>query len=138
MANNNDAKILLLKQQIEEKKIKLGKSQKFTPLTNCSIEFDGVRTNIQTFNNKEQVINMLVKLNSLAMSAKELELLNEYKISGYSVIDWITDLKAKLDFMGRKEEEQKLKAMEATLDKLLSDEKKVELELDAIAASLKE
>lgn len=137
MVNTNDQKILNLKKQIEDKKFKLGKSQKFSPVTNCSIELDGIRTNIQTLS-KEQLINMLVKINSYAMAAKDLELINEYSISGYNVMDWITDLKGKLDFMGRKEEEQKLKAMETTLDKLLSDEKKVEIELDAIAASLKE
>jgi hypothetical protein len=137
MANTNDQKILELKKQIEEKKKKLAKSQKFTPVTNCSIELDGVRHNIQVLN-KEQIIALLVKLSTYAAAAKELDLLKEYNISGFNVMEWIEDLKAKLDFIARKDEEQKLRAMEAKLDRLLSDDKKVELEIDEIATLLKE
>jgi len=134
MANEtNDSKIMVLKKQIEEKKIKLGKSQKFTPITNCSIELDGVRTNIQVLN-KEQLTYLLVKLNSYALSAKSLEI--DFVISGYHVADWITDIKSKLDFMSRKEEENKLKMMESKLHQLLSNEKKVELEIDEIMKNL--
>ncbi|GED72344.1 hypothetical protein BRE01_60460 [Brevibacillus reuszeri] len=135
MANSNDQKILVLKKQIEDKKSKLSKSEKFTPVTNCSIEVDGVRHNIQVLN-KEQLITLMVKLNTYAIAAKDLDLLNEYNISGYNVTDWIADLKAKLEFLGRKEEERKLKAMESKLDQLLSSEKKVELEIGEIESML--
>lgn len=101
------------------------------------MNIDGVRSNIQTFN-KEQIISILVKLNAYALSAKDLGILEEYIISGYNVMDWIADLKAKLEHVTRKEEIQKLKSMEAKLDRLLSDEKKVELEIDEIAKMLKE
>ncbi|MGG1659554.1 hypothetical protein [Brevibacillus sp. NRS-1366] len=137
MVNNNDQKILELKKQIEEKKSKLSKSQKFAPVTNCSIEVDGVRYNIQVLQ-KEQIITLLVKLNTYVIAAKDLDLLSEYKITGYNVMDWISDLKAKLDNLSRKEEEQKLKVMEAKLDQLLSNEKKVELELGEIENMLNE
>ncbi|MEC0209681.1 hypothetical protein P4H70_12140 [Paenibacillus ehimensis] len=137
MANNNDQKILELKKQIEEKKKKLDKSQKFVPVTNCSIEIDGIRHNIHALA-KEQIIGLLIKVNSYALSAKELGLFDTYTISGYNVSEWIEDLKAKLNFMSRKEEEQKLKAMEAKLDRLLSDDKKVELEINEIESLLKD
>ena len=134
MANEtNDSKIMELKKQIEEKKAKLIKSQKFSPITNSSIELDGVRTNIQVLN-KEQLTFLLVKLNSYAISAKDLEVY--FVISGYHVADWITDIKSKLDFVSRKEEENKLKMMESKLHQLLSNEKKVELEIDEIMKGL--
>ncbi|MFE6075601.1 hypothetical protein ACFVQB_14110 [Paenibacillus sp. NPDC057886] len=135
MANLNDSKILELKKQIEEKKKSVGKSKKFSPVTNCSIELDGVRINIQTLT-KEHIIALLIRLNSYAASAKELSLLEQYVISGYGINDWIDDLKSKLDFINRKDEEHKLKIMEAKLDKLLSEDKKVELELDEISKML--
>jgi len=125
----NDLKIMELKKQIEEKKVKLGKSQKFNPITNCSIEVDGIRVNIQVLT-KEQLTTLLIKLNSYAISAKDLEI--DYAVSGYLVLDWITDIKSKLDFVSRKEEENKLKVMESKLHQLLSNEKKVELEIDEI------
>jgi len=130
----NDQKIMELKKQIEVKKNKVGKSQKFSPITNCSIEVDGERSNIQVLT-KEKLISLMVKLNSYSISAKDLEV--EYIISGYNVVDWIQDIKSKLDFVSRKEEENKLKFMESKLHELLSNEKKVELEIDEIASFLK-
>lgn len=131
----NDQRILLLKKQIEEKKEKLNKSQKFSPITNCSIEFEGVRHNLQVLS-KEQLVILMIKLNSLRLSAKDLEL-DGFEISGYDVSDWITDIKAKIDILSRKDEERNLKAMEDKLTKLLSDGKKVELELNEIESILK-
>jgi len=134
MANvTNDSKIMELKKQIEEKKVKLGKSQKFSPITNCSIEVDTVRYNIQVLT-KDQLITLLIKLNSYAMSAKDLNI--DYVVSGFNIWEWIIDIKSKLEFVSRKEEENKLKVMESKLHQLLSNEKKVELEIDEIMKSL--
>lgn len=133
---NNDQKILELKKQIEEKKKLVNKSQRFTPITNCSIELDGTRYNIHTLN-RTSAISLLVKLGALLMSAINLGLEEEYVISGYKVNDWLEDIKAKMENINRAEEENKLRAMESKLDQLLSNEKKVELELGEIEAMLK-
>jgi len=93
-----------------------------------------IRHNIQVLT-KEQLIALLVKLNTYAMSAKDLGL-ESYVISGFDVVDWLIDIKSKLDFVSRKEEENKLKVMESKLHQLLSNEKKVELEIDEIMKSL--
>jgi hypothetical protein len=135
MSNTNDQRILELKKQIEVKKEKLGKSLRFSPVTNCSIELDGVRHNIQVLT-KEQLIMLMVKLNSYLMSAKVLDVSEDFVISGYHVCDWISDIQAKIDILSRKDEESKLKAMENKLLKLLSDGKKVELEINDIESML--
>lgn len=135
MAKNNDERILELKKQIEIKKEKLGKSTRFNPVTNCSIEIDGVRYSVQVLT-KEQLIMLMVKLNSYLMSAKVLEVAEEFIISGYHVSDWISDIQSKIDILSRKDEERKLKAMEDKLLKLLSEGKKVELEIDEIESLL--
>lgn len=129
--NKNDEKILELKNKIKEKKNKLNKINKFTPITNCSLELDEERYNINVLN-KGVIIHLLVKLNSYKNSAKELEVLDDYIIGGYKIEDWIDDLKSKLDILSVKDEERKLKVMEDKLNKLLSDDKKVELELNEI------
>lgn len=136
MSNVNDAKIMELKKQIAEKKEKLAGINRFVPTTNCSVEVDGTRYNINTLQ-KEQIIHLMVRLNLYRISAKDLELTEEFNISGYKPEEWITDLKVKLDILSKKDEERKLKAMEDKLDRLLSDEKKTELELDDIEAMLK-
>lgn len=136
MTINNDKRILELKKQIEIKKEKLGKVARFTPVTNCNLTLDETRMNINVLD-KEQLTALLIKLNSYRLSAKDLEILDGYSISGYHVQDWITDVKSRLDSQNRIEEEKSLKAMESKLVKMLSESKKVELEIDEIEAFLK-
>jgi len=136
MSNINDKKIMELKKQIAEKKVKLEGINRFVPVTNCSIELDGQRYNLNTLQ-KEQLTQLMVKVNLYSMSAKDLELDDDYIISGYKPEEWIADMKAKLNILSKKDEERKLKAMEEKLDRMLSDEKKTELELNDIEALLK-
>lgn len=133
---NNDEKIIKLKQQIEEKRTKLGNLKRFTPITNCILELDGITTNIQILP-KEKLALLLVKLNLYKMSIENLNMsFDKIIISGYDVRDWIMDILAKTDIIHYKEEEQKLKTMEDKLEKLLSNEKKTELAIDEIAKML--
>jgi hypothetical protein len=131
----NDQRILQLKKQIEEKKEQLGKTTKFTPLTNCSLELEGERYNINVLQ-KEQLTILLLRLNMYRISAIDLSV-NSVEISGYLLSEWISDIKAKIEILSRKDEERNLKAMEDKLVKLLSDGKKVELELNEIESLLK-
>lgn len=133
--NLNDKAILTLKKQIEEKKSALKTSERFSPVTNCSIEVDGNRLNIQVLS-KEQLVNLLVKLNAYKMSATELGLLNEFIISGFSVTDWMKDLQSRLMNVNRTVELDKLKSLENRLHTLLSNDKKIELEIEEIASSI--
>ena len=134
--NTNDEKILQLKVQIKEKKGKLKGKKRFTPVTNCSIEIDGIRLNLQVLN-KEYLIHLLVKLNSYLLSAVDLGLEDEYNFSGYSIDQWITDIKLKLDILKYEEEDRKLKDLERKLENMLSSEKKVALAIDEIESMIK-
>jgi hypothetical protein len=136
MSNVNDQKILVLKEQIEKKKESLKNKKRFNPITNCSIEIDGVRQNLHALP-KEQVLTLLIRLNSFRLSAIDLSLLDEYKISGYKLEEWINDLKARMEEVNQREEEQKLHEMESKLSKLLSEDKKIELEISEIESLLK-
>lgn len=82
------------------------------------------------------LVLLLIRLNSYLMSAVDLGM-SDFEISGYSVTAWIKDIKRKLEVSGLKREEADLKKMESKLDKLLSDDKKTELEIDEIANLLK-
>jgi len=135
MSNQNDASILQLKDLIEKKKEALGKPARFSPVTNCSLEFEGTRYNLHALP-KPKVIELLVKLNSLLLSAIDLELQDQYMISGYKLPAWVHDLNARLAILARQDEEQELKMYEQKLHKLLSEGKKVELEIKDIAKQL--
>lgn len=134
--SKNDDKILLLKQKIEDKKKQMGKAARFSPITSCSIELDGQRYNLHAAS-KEQLIFLACKIQALSVAAEQLGYNKECMISGFPTVDWRADIMAKLELIDRKDEEAKLKAMEAQLDKLLSEDKKTELELAAIEALLK-
>lgn len=136
MANANDEKILILKKQIAEKK-KTITNKRFVPITNCLLDIDNEKNNINVLT-KDRITFLMVKLNVYRMSLKDLGLDEEsLKVSGYTFTDWITDLKSRFDILTQKEEETKLKALENKLEELLSNEKRVELELGNIENLLK-
>jgi hypothetical protein len=129
----NDTIILGLKKQIEDKKKALKASEKFSPQTNCSLDWNGGRYNLHVLP-KEIIIGLLLELNSKRLSRIDLGIgENDYLISGYSIEAWMADLKAKLLIVDRKAEEARLQAMEAKLHNLLSVDTKVALEIDEIS-----
>lgn len=134
MANKNDERILELKKQIAENKDKIGKIGRFSPVTNLTLEIDSIRYNINALD-RDKLQQLLIKLHAYSTSANALKL-SETLFSGYMLSDWMADITAKLNIIGKKEEERNLAVMEAKLSKMLSDEKQVELELDEIASLL--
>lgn len=134
--SKNDDRILELKKQIEAKKKSISERKiRFIPETNCVLNMDGMTINLNVCSD-EALTLLWIRLNSYLMSAKVLGK-SDFVISGYNVTEWINDIKSKLEVSGLKKEESDLKKMESKLDKLLSDDKKTELEIDEIAALLK-
>lgn len=134
--SKNDDRILELKKQINEKKAALTeKNTKFSPETNCILILDGTTYNLNVLND-ESLTFLKIKLYTYKMAVVDMKI-TDFKISGYSLDDWIGDINKKLEIHEVKQKQTELKAMEAKLDKLLSEDKKTELELDDIAALLK-
>lgn len=134
--SKNDDRILELKKQIEDKRKAISEKKiRFVPETNCILNMDGLTLNLNVLS-ESALFFLMVRLNSYRMSAADLGL-DKFEISGYDLNDWITDVKARLEVIATKREENNLKAMETKLDKLLSEDKKTELELDSIAELLK-
>lgn len=134
--SKNDDRILELKKQIETKKKAISeKKVRFIPETNCVLNMDGITINLNVCSDDALVL-LLIRLNSYLMSAVDLGMSN-FEISGYSVTAWIEDIKSKLEVSDLNKKKSDLKKMESKLDKLLSDDKKTELEIDEIANLLK-
>ena len=66
----------------------------------------------------------------------DLELEDEYIMSGFSVDEWITDIKLKLEILRYEEEDRKLKVLEQKLHVLLSNEKQVSLAIEEIESMI--
>ena len=134
MAAKNDDRILVLKKQIEEKKKDLGKQPRFSPVTTCMFNYNGNRVNIHTLTSVKDINTMLVHFNIYAMSAENLGIdCADVCFEGFSVADWMEDLNAKKAVVEYNEKKSQLSVLEKKLDRLLSDDKKTELEIDAIA-----
>ena len=133
--SENDQRVLKLQSQIKTKKTEFRKAQKFQPVTNCSINFEGERYNINTLDLSGCNL-LLVRLNCYQISEKDLKLSDPVLMSGYTLSEWITDLKSKSAHLGRKKEETKLKVMESKLKQLLSEDTRTELELEDIEKEL--
>lgn len=133
--SKNDDRIIDLKKQIEAKKEKLVEATtRFVPETNCVLELDGVNYNLNVCT-YEVLTLLMIKLNTYIMSANDLGIPCPI-ISGYSVELWVSDIHDKLRTIEVKREQENLKKLETKLDKLLSDDKKTELELNEISALL--
>ncbi len=135
MSNKNDQKILDLQKKVDEKKAALAKTQRFSPVTNCTLAFEGERFNLNTLD-VDGCTLLLVRMNTYLMSAKDLGIETPVVISGYSLENWVKDLKAKLAYLQREAEKRKLQQTEKKLEALLSTEVKTELAIDEIANSL--
>lgn len=134
MANKNDDRIMDLKQRITAKTAELDdKPNKFVPITNCVLTLNRDTYNIRA----ESSVLLLAQLNAWRLSAIDLGIAPEtIVISGFSLTDWITDVKACLDAMMTKAEKRRLDAMTKQLNALLSDDKQTELKIDDIEAML--
>lgn len=130
--SKNDERVLQLKKQIEEKRSELS-TEKFVPMTNLVLDMEDKKYNLNVLQENELRF-LMIKLNAYAMSADDLK--EELVISGYDVNAWLADTCGKLGVMTNNKKRNELKVLEAKLDKMLSDEKKTELELDEIAALL--
>lgn len=132
--SKNDDRILVLKNQIDEKKKELGKQPRFSPVTTCMFTYNGNRINIHTLTSVKDINAMLVYFNIYAMSAESLGInCEDVVFDGFSILEWMEDLNAKKSVVEYTAKKAQLTALEKKLDKLLSDDKKTELEIDAIA-----
>lgn len=133
MGTKNDEKVMQLKSLIEKRREELGKLQVNEIETNLVIDFMGQKHNLNVLSENDLKL-MLVRLHSYKSAMNELDIVAE--ISGYTVDQWMSDIKTKLVTIEYKKKKKELEDNEKLLDKLLSDEKKVELELERIMESL--
>jgi hypothetical protein len=144
MSSKNDEKIKELLEIINLKRKNLGKKPKIFLRTNALLEMEGENIlNINTIQRLSECINIVSKilhkqeLYTRAAKILDIEIKeNEHKISGFPVNDWIADLKSKADLIKWNIENKNIKAIEAKLKNLRSEELKTSDELDDISTAL--
>ena len=139
MTVKNDEKILELKQLIEQAKKKYSEQKRFNPETCCIFELDGKRVNLNTIGVIDRLNELLIYFNTFRLSAIDLGLSPDlYNVNGFSVTQWMNDINKRIEYAKYKNHLNELEEKEKLLDKLLSEDKKTELELQSIESMLKE
>lgn len=134
MATKNDKVVFELQKKIAAKEALLKKSERFAPITNCLLELDGQRYNINVLT-KDQLAHLIVRLSTYSGVANNIGFGN-YSIAGFPIQDWITDLTAKHANLDRKMEEQRLAGFKKELHDMLSSDTKAEIKLSEIAEAI--
>lgn len=134
MSTKNDEMILQLKKKVEEQKTELAKLPRtLQSETSTVFRQDAENLNLRVMS-IEQLKLLKVKLHAYTMAAADLEMeQDEVVISGFSIDKWMHDIDMQISVLTRVEKEKKLKETEATLNRMLSDDKRTELELQELA-----
>ena len=134
MSTKNDEMILQLKKKVGEQKAELAKLPRtLQSETSTVFRQDTENLNLRVMS-VEQLKLLKVKLHTYVMAAADLEIgIDEFTISGFSIDKWMHDIDMQISVLTRVEKEKKLKETEATLNRMLSDDKRTELELQELA-----
>ena len=126
---------------VQEKKEKIKKVQKPEWKTNCAFyDRTGKMTNIRTISDVNKAIGLFSDVvyakNSHAEAIDLLDVDNKFSYLGFSFVDWQNDFKNIVGQINIKEMLADLENDEQTLNKLVSKEKREELELLSLQEKL--
>lgn len=145
MATKQDEKIQKLFEKVQAKKDEIAKAEKPCWLTNCSFAYDENsahgRINLHTVSDVDKIVKamafLISKSENHGKAAKMLGIkTKDFTWMGYPVEAWTEDFKTRIIKIQLTEKKKELEAMEKTLDKLISPERRAEMELEAIEKAL--
>ncbi|MEE8577423.1 MAG: hypothetical protein V3T31_09225 [candidate division Zixibacteria bacterium] len=136
-----DAKVQKLMDDVQKRRKKVGSLKKPQWLTSCSLQLPGHdRLNIQVCPDLSLLAYVCGTLNRMAAdiksAAKELDVKIEPKWQNYPIEDWVKDIKLRVRATQIKTEQEKLSAMEAKLETLVSPDQRRAMELEKLEAEL--
>ena len=130
---NKDEIVLKLINIVQEKKQAIEKAEKPNWETNCVFVIDGRTSNIRTINSIEKALEIYTHIvSSFKMHTEACGLLGvtkEFKYNGFTFDQWTNDFKNVTTLLNLNVLKAELAEDEAKLDKLVSKEKREELEL---------
>ena len=133
---NRDKEILLLKKEVADRKAALKVTDGFRNKTNLILPFFGQRHNLNVISAGELMI-LLAQLLCYPANLKSIGIDEEIELGGFSIDDWIHDLKGRYDLLLRRKKEDELHVFEQRLNDLLSDDFKKEEEFENLVNQIK-
>lgn len=137
MDSERDNYVLRLIENIKTKEKDLGEKPTFSPKTTCIFTFNNNKINIHTLD-IGNVNFYLVYFNSLYLSATNLNIDPMTVIyEGFSIDNWMYDLHQRASMLEWTQKSNQCTELKSQLDKLLSEDKQKELQLNNIADLIK-
>jgi hypothetical protein len=145
MAAKTDKKTLELIQEVKRKKAEIAKAERPNWRTNCSFSYtegSSSTTNIQVEASIRNLINIAAFLMDRQRSYKDaitalgVDAAPEFTWGGFSVADWLEDLKTRISKIDIAAKRKKLETLETRLNAIISPDLRAQLELEAIASEL--
>lgn len=137
MKDKQDEKVLQLMKIVEEKKTKIASAGRPQWKTSCALKV-GVneRKNIQVETSLPELISLasFVKKEEYGhmQACMALGVVNELLLDGYTVGDWITDIKTRISQVQISSEKKNLAALEKQLAGLVSEGARREIEIEEL------
>lgn len=139
----NDKQIREMFAKVQKEKAEISKAEKPNWKTNCSFGFErdsSNRRNIQTINSIDELVNILAFLikeeGAHAEACKKLEVESTFTWMNFTVDEWAEDIKTRISKIEIVKKKERLEKYETILNKNLSQESRVALELEEIAKGL--
>lgn len=134
VGTNNDQQIKQYREKVEAKRKELGEKPKIAYDTNGVLPLDGNKFNLNILRNLEACVDLasqLIARRDAQDTANEILGTDiQIKLGGFTIDQWLGDIKLRVQTMKWDVENKKLQAMDAKLAELLSDDAKT---ADAIA-----
>lgn len=135
-----DDKTLAIIREINKQKAEISKIEKPSWKTNCSFSYTegGTPFNLNVVADVSKLVSMAAFLinseNAYEEAKSRLDVSDAPAFSwlGFSIQDWLADIKARIDKVQIVSKKKKLEALEARASAIISPEKRAELELEAI------
>lgn len=135
-----DSKTLALIKLVEQKRKEIKQAESPKWKTNLSIPYmsRNVNLNVESdVNNLASIVGYLLIMEECHnRGCKELGLELDYVYNGFSVQDWISDIKHRINKIQINEKRAQLDVLEKRLNNVISPELRAQMELDAIATEL--
>ena len=143
-----DNKTLDLIKEVNRQKAEISKAEKPNWITTCTFSYNegaagsASATNLHVETNIRNIICiasfLMDKERSYLEAAKRLGVeAPVFTWQGFSVNDWVEDIKMRINKIQISSKRKKLETLEARLNSVISPELKAEMELDAIESELK-
>lgn len=142
MVKTKDEIVLEMQEQVKKLKAEIRKAEKPTWTTSCSFKESSSSSaiNIHVVSDIKVLVGMVAFLNNMdirmAEAAKELGVSYKYVHEGFSVEDWKSDIKLRLDKINIAAKRSQLEQIESRLAKLESPELKEKRELEELQSLL--